>query len=658
MKSFAMAAMMLAASGCWLSTTTGITKSTGYEATSGGTSSGTGGSTGASTTGTGTGSSLGVGPCSSNDQCASGVCGIHGTGHCCMARCPSGDPPCAATDCDDQTGACVFPDAGVACGGVSCVVGDLLFQPGVCNGGGACAPNVTICDPYACAAEACLTSCQTNSQCANGYFCDAPSALCCTDPIADDTLYVDSVGGDDAQPCCGSLGKPPCRTIGRAMQIIDRASGHAVVIRATVDGGGGDWAPPGEVYPIVLGWGADLTAPGVHFTDQGKNREVIDVTAFSANDDVGFAGIVGSDQDPIWIGMDAAGNQTNDSSAISVEPGHLLWIANATVNGGGPDAGCGTAITVVGEASLVLGQDFSLSSAGTVHIGGEGLQDGCVGIQCQVDYRTDGGCTISDVDFGKSSVVIQGQEIADIDVEYSGTLVNNISLSASPVIGAAPSGPGFGKCGTKSDGLLGAWAVSLWAPTHMTFDNGTVQCIAGDAFHLAYTDAAGASLSLTMNNTTIQNADVGIDATDGVVTLRSSTLQYNHIGIWSDGEGPGGAIDISGADGGRNTVVCSSIAEAAPASRTGLLGDTPGIDVVNTAGVPLNASNVDWDTAGPDLFTCGSGQPPSSPWSCELSHCATSPGADGMDAVELKTGTITTTGNGVSSIVCWPPDGG
>jgi len=75
------------------------------------------------------------------------------------------------------------------------------------------------------------------------------------------------------------------------------------------------------------------------------------------------------------------------------------------------------------------------------------------------------------------------------------------------------------------------------------------------------------------------------------------------------------------------------------------------VAVLNTTTATLNADNVDWDTTGPDLFSC---DVTLTNCSCESSSCTTTPGTDGMDAVYESTGIVTTTGNGSSGISCVP----
>ena len=115
----------------------GVASGTGVAAVGATGGSSTGISRGSSTTGgTTTGTSL-VGPCTGDAQCASGICGVNGTGHCCQAACGSGAPPCGATDCDVQTGACVFPGSSATCGSLVCE-GDSLTGAGVCDSAGSC----------------------------------------------------------------------------------------------------------------------------------------------------------------------------------------------------------------------------------------------------------------------------------------------------------------------------------------------------------------------------------------------------------------------------------------------------------------------------------------------------------------------------------------
>ncbi len=459
-----------------------------------------------------------LGPCTENDACASGVCGINGTGHCCATACTNTTAPCGATDCDTSTAACTFPASGAACGTVpeSCT-GSTQQDPSACDGTGNCnnAPGTTACTPYICGASACLASCTDNSSCDTGSFCDVANTTCCTGLSAIGTLAVDSKNGSDAAACCGIGANGPCQTLNQAMKLIDSAQAQSVTLTATVGGAGGDWAPAKEVYPIVLGWGVELNAAGVYFRDVSGAPAIFNIDFYSAGDSVGYASIVGTAASPVSIGMDSLGNQSTDTSAIEVEPSGTLYIANATVNGNASMTT--TAITVNAGAALWLAQDKSAGVTGTVTIGNDDANsatDGYNGIVCLTAKGL--GCTVSDSTLmaGGSSVVIEGQEGVDIDAEDNAV----ITLTASPIIGIPSRG---GRIRKLRESKLARTVVArpqteailLNGSATMTFSNGTVQCISGDGFVLQAADNLKTVPTLSLSSSTIQNTEFALYAT-------------------------------------------------------------------------------------------------------------------------------------------------
>ncbi len=295
---------------------------------------------------------------------------------------------------------------------------------------------------------------------------------------------------------------------------------------------------------------------------------------------------------------------------------------------------------------------------GTVTIGNAlntSTTNGYKGIVCQTANGT--GCTISDAALkaGESSLVIEGQMWVDIDAEdYA-----NITLTSAPVIGLAPADAGFQQCiqtlsptstttqkpdvQSNSSGS----AVVLNGPASMTFNNGTVQCISGDAFLLNAT--SNGTPTLTLVGTTIQNTEFGVKANAGTATISSSTIQYNYNGVEQGTDGTNlSSIDLSsGGDGGTTTVVCSNSDESVHGRNS-----FPGIDVLNTTSTTLNAANVTWDTSGPDLFQCDTTL---EACTCQIASCTVDGGLDGMSAVYDSMGTIVTTGNALSSANCKAP---
>ncbi len=582
--------------------------------------------------------------CNGGGQCLSGVCGTTGVGNCCATSCTTGDPICGATGCD-TSGACLYPSNATPCTAGSCS-NDIQTNPSLCNGQGTCTPPstpTTSCAPFLCGTTTCLTTCTDDTSCVSGGFCDRGNTACCSGLISGGNLNVDGVSGNDRTPCCG-IGAFACQTLSKAMTLIDEAQASNVTVHVTVDGGEGDWTAPEAAYPVVLGWGVELSAPGIYFHDPSSwpngppNAAIFDVGYFSNNDTVGYASIVGTAANPIGVGMNTANTeQTDDFSTLSVEAGKTLYIANAVVNSSRNSPHSLNSILLSGTAGLWLGQDQSALTIGAVAIGnalGQQSTDGYKGIVCATDGLSDGGCTIQDVPLptGQATVSIQGQAAVDLDVEED---FSSVSLTATPVIGAPPAGVGIGMCAHKDDGVVALSgppaAIIVGGATTLTFTNGIVQCIGGEGFEL--------SATAFIDGTTIQNTDLGIYVTAGTASVSNTTIRNNFIGVQQDQTG---VLDLG--DGG-NSVTCSSNAESSQDA------GAPGIDVYNTGTANLNASNTAWDTAGPDYFQCDSAF---TSCSCNLSSCTVAPGADGMDAVEDSTnlGGITTTGNTQSPSGC------
>jgi hypothetical protein len=112
------------------------------------------------------------------DQCeACDAAGAEGTCVPVTGAPHGGRAACAGTgvcqgSCDGEAReACAFPGADAICSSPSCRLEG--FTPaGACDGQGACrAPEAVSCGPYACAEGACLTSCQSDADCAGGHEC-------------------------------------------------------------------------------------------------------------------------------------------------------------------------------------------------------------------------------------------------------------------------------------------------------------------------------------------------------------------------------------------------------------------------------------------------------------------------------------------------------
>ncbi len=502
---------------------------------------------------------------------------------------------------------------------------------------GVCVPPAGIdCTPFLCGGgtggTACRTDCQqANIDCLPSAFCDANA--CCL--LSDHGIVnVDGVAGDDGVGCCGVGQNRPCQTITRAMGLIDTARAVNVTINATVDGGGGDWSPPGEVYPVALGWGVELDAPGVYFLDPGGNNfQTIYVCLYSTNDTVGYASIAGEAAAPVGVGMNSTNTvQSTDLAAVTVAPGNTLYIANASVNGNYGDilnaAKLDAMAIQVTSGTLVLGKNETGTVVGTVHIGNALANfntDGFYGIYCS--GSSDAPASVTDIAAdGQSSVIIQGQAVGLTASDYC-----NVNLSYNPVIGSAIASPACADLNYVT-GIAAIGAATV------TLNNVAIQCQTSNGVATLGDDTGSPSVSI--NNAVITANDTGVLALGGRVTVTNSLVIHNRIGVQQDTDGiSNGLIDLSG---GGNTVICSHGAGSS------------GVDVYNNNTSSLNASYVAWDTAGPDYFACDTSL---TTCTCNLSACSTTPGSDDMDAVEDSTnlGGIVTTGNTMSPLAL---DGG
>jgi len=604
------------------------------------------------------GPKIAIGACTTNDSCTSGVCGISGSGHCCSSACSSTTAPCGATDCDPLGGTCVFAAQGVTCGSTqqSCT-GNIQSNATVCDGLGNCpTPGTTDCSPFLCGASACLTDCSDATSCGTGDFCDLTHAACCAPLATGATLTVDSVLGSDELGCCGIGGNQPCQTLTHAMKLIDMTQAANVTILATAGlDGGGDWSAPGEKYPIVLGWGVELKAPGVHFFDpppggMGALGTFL-IESYSEKDTVGYVSIVGSSAEQVGVGMSSVGTESLAYSAIQINAAQTLYIANAYVNGSATAQT--NAFTVMPGGSLVLGQDQAAGVTGTVNIG-NGMNnqptDGYNGIFCKSD-NVGKGCTVTDsplVAPPQSSVVIRGQYGADIIAQDFA----NISLSSTPTFGITPPSLAFGECNNDKpdcEDLKYPGAIYLDGKVSMTLRNGAIHCISADGIAMA--SSAHGTPTLTLDSTTIRNTETALQVSAGTANVWSSTFEFNFNGVIQAAGAfgaPGGTVNLNGGlDGGTDggtTVICSSNTESIYTP-----GGLMGVNVLNQSPTPLIATNVSWDTPQPDHFACKTNLA-SCICSLDAGSCVNTPGGDGMDAVTESTGPVVTNGNSQSQL--------
>jgi len=79
--------------------------------------------------------------------------------------------------CDGSAGCRLWLD-GTECVAPKCTTG-IGYSKRICDGVGACGdPTQTACDPYVCGANACLTQCQTDTDCIDTHYCELSSNSC------------------------------------------------------------------------------------------------------------------------------------------------------------------------------------------------------------------------------------------------------------------------------------------------------------------------------------------------------------------------------------------------------------------------------------------------------------------------------------------------
>jgi hypothetical protein len=393
------------------------------------------------------------------------------------------------------------------------------------------------------------------------------------------------------------------------MQLVDFANtlkaGTLVTLNASIGGKGGDWTT--ETYPVSLGWGVTLDAPGVYFTDTNGAAEIFDValqTGEAAANPVVIGGASSKAANLTVIGVDSSGNLTSDDISVHVESGETLDLLNTQVlekpKGGllCLNAWCGVAVQVEKTATLNVSLDNS-GNSGTVYLGGM-LPNGTApiypggkgkppsvpqaGILCNGTVTDQGGAT--------PSLVSQWRAVS-IDAEDNCT----VTLNNDPTFGTATMG-GFNGCGKILDdtGILANGSGAT-----VTLSGATISCINGDGIDVTNTNNGPNPAVVTVqadsagNPSVIENCETaGIYAGAGSTYVIGSKIWYNFTGIDMEtdpaGTNPDGVWINDGTGNApttNSTVVCNS-------NQEGGFGGT-GIDVYNNSTANVNADYVNWD---------------------------------------------------------------
>jgi hypothetical protein len=633
--------------------------------------------------------------CTSNDDCASGTCGVNGSGHCCASSCSlSGPLGCGASDCD-TAGACVYPPSTTPCGTPSC--SGVTYATRTCDGAGACAVPTTVTCPNSlncnAAGTACDQSCSSKFDCATGNYCASGSCLpqvmlgACT---SNDACILGICGLYGMGSCCastcnggiGSCGPTGCDAATGACTYT--AAGTACV--AALPGGTCDGAglcASGPVYHVDKLKGVDtatcgsaaspclsmtramslVAAAGISgatlevFTSE--NPSLSCVTAV----DLAATWPQANETWPIHLGMgvtvhlrglfidapdssdifDVYAYDDHDTGSVTLKGyDDAAWVgAFSGVIGVNDNVPNQTALPLVLEGLGISGSSQALSvgpgakvtlGPGSVSLG-NGSAPGTTGVYCKGNASSP--ASITDDPSGNHVLWIADRTIA-IDAEDYCT----INLTQAPQLGGEEVRADQVVCqfDPLSTGILAVGNASV------TFGSAAplwppavshIWCVASNAIDMETSNASG-SPTVSVVNTVIQYSGcAGARVDVGTFTATNSSFIGNHFGIQQGG----GSVDVSGGGLGPSTFECSDSNQLGSCNGDGI----PAIDLLNTtAGTTLTADNARVDSVpdggAPEMWTCSD----TTYSSCTCSGAPDCPAAaqalpEGADFVSLST---------------------
>jgi hypothetical protein len=260
------------------------------------------------------------------------------------------------------------------------------------------------------------------------------SSMNCSPPLAS-PIYIDGAGGTDG-PCCGTSRQAACLTVGQAMANVASAQVNGATLEAFTSTHVADWPAP-ESWPVTLGLGITLHAPGIQFYNSGSSSlDLFQVQKLNPSD-IGSVAIQGDPGNLARIGFDSAFRSSGTKTALSVNGDSLslqnVWLAGTVGLQVGPSA-LGASQPGWGVARL---------GPGPVMIGsvGSGLA-GQLGVTCTGEFNRN------------SQVTEQGTTpVLAIEGQATGISVGDfcdVVLTQGDSIGPALSG---GSCPTKVDGV-------------------------------------------------------------------------------------------------------------------------------------------------------------------------------------------------------------
>jgi hypothetical protein len=469
-----------------------------------------------------------------------------------------------------------------------------------------------------------------NADCDTAYYCDLTGITACCPQLT--TFNVDGALGHDFV-CCGSVAAP-CKTLTHAMKDVQASGLNGVTLNAYNGDANQNWGAS-ETWPVVLGYGVTLKAPGIYFRDGTISDPTMFAVKQGAGDNSTSVIIEGSAGNDIQIGRDNSGIDggiSQSSAQITVDGPMNLHLINATVTNLHVDCflfGCNVpqtytyGVQVNAGATLTLGWD-GLTGTGPVTIAGSSTSPFFAsneGIHCAGSAASP--ATVTDVpDGGSLTVTSEGYGIG----AFSHCLV---TLGTSPAFGYNPPASGFFDCGLAPYPLdqIGIYAAD---GTNLTLSNASFQCESAYGVWLASSTNRPADLpSATLDHVFFTKCDEAVVVAAGALTATNTTFVANHNAVtqWcqaaiADAGIVNGLIDLSG---GGNKIYCNY-------AKPILFGSNPSIDVWNRSSKALKADNVSWLYSPTERWQCPSDF--SANCICESATCtAAADGGNGFNQV-------------------------
>jgi hypothetical protein len=408
-----------------------------------------------------------------------------------------------------------------------------------------------------------------------------------------------------------------------------------------------DWIAP-ETWPVHLGWGVTLQAPGLFFTmprpgiQGGSTLNHFEVYSYDAALDTAQVTIEGGDSTPgfgkaVHIGFDSTYSHGGAISAVADPAGSntavplrlsSVWLDSLPkgTTGASLDVGDGAAV-VLGPLDVVLGNPLGLGfEPGPVRVLAAEMGLFCHGA----------GATVSD-DPSSGAIVLQSANALDADLDVESGCV--VSLTQGPIIGIL-SGPA---CDTTSFPNEGD-GIRVEGGSTVAFGSaalpGAIRCCFNAGVNLDLSDATG-SPTVALDHVAIQGGGcAGAYVGEGTFSAISSSFTQNFLGVWADANAL--KVDLSQGD----SITCNDTM-AIIFTGCNNVGGSPGVgaDVLNTtAALSVDAANATWDqwdgTANQtQLWSCTDNT--FSACSCTGPGCPGGTGAlpDDADGVFLETNT-------------------